>query len=146
MTGTKPYRLALQEMRTPKPDKAKAFELLTEALNKNDPYAAYAIATWYLFGVHVRKNYAKGVGLLEIAAEKNIPSALFDLAVSCETGKGIKVNKKRAYELYVRAALWGDKQATYEVGRCLCYGIGTPRNLRFADIWLYRAETLGIVD
>ncbi|GEP52853.1 hypothetical protein RSO01_00190 [Reyranella soli] len=66
----------------------------------------------------------KGTELLRQAAAENVPSALYDLAVSYEKGIGTKKNTRKAYELYLRAAIWGDKQSYHEVGRCLFYGIG----------------------
>ena len=76
--------------------------------------------------------------------KQNIPEALFDLAVSYEKGAGVRKSERKAYHLYVRAALWGDKQAIHEVGRCLFYGIGAKRDRRLADVWLARAEALGV--
>jgi TPR repeat protein len=52
-------------------------------------------------------------------------------------------SEKRAYEHYLRAAVWGEEQSVYEVGRCLFYGIGVARDRRLAQIWYDRAETLG---
>lgn len=123
-----------------KPDTERALMLLNRAVGRGDASSAYALATWYLHGTHVRKNFGRGAALLQQAARANIPEALYDLAVSYEKGAGITRSKKTAYELYLRAALWGDKQAVRSVGRCLYYGIGVTQNRRHADIWLDRAE------
>jgi uncharacterized protein len=82
--------------------------------------------------------------LLRQAAKENIPDALYDLAVSYEKGVGVRKSEKKAYELYVQAAVWGEKQSFHEVGRCLYYGIGAERDRRLALIWLDRAKSFGI--
>jgi TPR repeat protein len=125
------------------PDIPKALRLLQRIAAKGDPNAAVALATWYHFGEHVEKDIAKAVDLLKVAATANVPIALYNLAVSYEEGEGIRKSEKRAYEHYLRAAVWGEEQSVYEVGRCLFYGIGVARDRRLAQIWLDRAEALG---
>ncbi len=46
--------------------------------------------------------------------------------------------------LYLRAALEGETQSLYEVGRCYYYGIGVSRDRAIARVWLDRAESLGV--
>jgi TPR repeat protein len=60
-------------------------------------------------------------------------------------GVGINKNIKKAFEHYLKAALLGDRQAIYEVGRCIYYGLGVSKNLSIASIWLEHAERNGIV-
>lgn len=74
------------------------------------------------------------------AIKDNYSSAYFDLAVCYETGNGIKKSDRKVFECYLNAALAGDRQAVYEVGRCYYYGIGISKNKRMADIWLRQAE------
>jgi TPR repeat protein len=66
------------------------------------------------------------------------------LAICYETGQGINENKKKAFEYYLIAALEGDKQSVYEVGRCYYYGIGIKKNMVIGRIWLDKAQKLGI--
>lgn len=40
----------------------------------------------------------------------------------------------RAAEYYLRAALAGDAQAIYEIGRCYFYGIGVSKDRRQAKV------------
>ena len=84
--------------------------------------------------------------LLKRAADKNVADACYDLAVSYEKPEGVAANLEKAFELYVKAALHGDNQSFHEVGRCYYYGIGVPSNKTLADIWLEKAEELGITD
>jgi len=81
---------------------------------------------------------------LREAANDDISDALYDLAVCHEMGVGIKQNLRMAAESYLNAALLGDGQSTYEVGRCCFYGIGFEENRRVARIWLYHARRMGI--
>ena len=145
MPDSKSFDAATREMLKKQPDAKRGLRLMRQALAKGDARAAYALATWHLFGANgVEKDYRRAAELLTQAAEQNIPEALYDLAVSYGKGAGVRKSERRAYHLYVRAALWGDKQAIYEVGRCLFYGVGTKRDRRLADIWLARAEALGV--
>lgn len=60
------------------------------------------------------------------------------------TGKGVVKNARKAFELYLRAALHGEQQSVYEVGRCYYHGVGVARDRHLARIWLDRAAELGI--
>lgn len=141
------HKQALKIMYSSNPDFEKAKKLLILAAEKNDYIAIYALGTWHFSGVHgFIENKAEAIRLWEIAAAKKVPEALFDLAVSYETGIGIKVNLRKAFSLYVDAALRGDHQAVFAVGRCYFYGIGTSKNKLLADIWFDKAEELGVFE
>ena len=121
------------------------FDLLTKAFEEeNDFRAAYAIATWYLHGKFVKKDIKEGIKYLKIAAKNKIPLALYDLAISYEEGLGVKKNKRKAFKCYMKAVLEGEKQSIFEVGRCYYYGIGVKKDKKIADIWLEKAEELGL--
>lgn len=84
-----------------------------------------------------------GVKLLKIAATLQVPEAIFDLAVCYESGKGVNKSPKKAFELYLIAALNGDLDSMVSVGRCYYYGIGIEKNIRISKIWLDKAQGLG---
>lgn len=140
------YLRALNEMRSKAPRLDVAWSMLEEALNEGSADAAYAMATWYLHGMHVRKNASKAVALLEIGSTAGIPSAKYDLAICYENGKGVVKNLKKAFSLYVEAALRGESSSIYEVGRCYFYGIGTRQDRTVARLWLDRAREVGITE
>jgi TPR repeat protein len=144
MIETKLVKAVRRELRKTKPNIAQALKELQRASDKGDASAAYALGTWHLHGKHVKVDMRRGAVLLKQAAAANIPEALYDLAVCYEKGAGVRESEKKAYELYLRAALWGDRQSIYEVGRCLFYGIGADRNRRLARFWLTRAKSLGL--
>src|SRR4051812_48929903 len=138
------FNKSTTELLKEKPNEQLAVKLMEESHNLGFAKASYAIGTWYLHGVHYKKNLKKGIQYIKIAVKENIPEALFDLAVSYESGLGITKNEKKAFEYYLRAALKGDKEATAELGRLYYYGIGVNKNKILADIWLERAEDLAV--
>jgi TPR repeat protein len=144
MIGDILYKKALTEASKDNPDIDRVLNLLNEAIKKENPRAFYALGSWYLHGKNVKKDFKKAVTLLKKAADKNISSANFDLAICYETGVGAKKDDKKAFECYLKAALEGDKQAYYEVGRCYYYGIGITKDEKIGNIWLDKAQSLGI--
>lgn len=137
------YKMALDEIKKESPDIPLVLTLLNESMDSGYSESAYALATWYLFGNHVEKDWNKAVFLLKKASREKHPSALYDLAVCYEEGKGVKKDEKEAFQLYLQGALRRDKQSFHEVGRCYYYGIGIEKDRDLADIWLERAEELG---
>ncbi|MDR1346717.1 MAG: sel1 repeat family protein [Bacteroidales bacterium] len=122
----KATKLALQDEYNSK----EVIELLVTAIEKyRNGKAAYALATWYFFGKHMRKNYKKAFDLIQIAVEQE-PSQLscYNIAVSYESGKGTVKNLEKAFHYYLLSALYGYKPAVLEVGRCFYYGIGIAKN------------------
>lgn len=140
MKGDIFYNKALKEANSKRPQLNIAYELLSKAHELGNYKATYAIATWYLFGKHLRKDYKKAFTLLKLASEGNLPDAFYDLAVCYEMGKGVKSNKRQAFLNYLSAALTGDKQSVYEVGRCYYYGIGINKNIEMSRRWLDAAK------
>ena len=118
----------------------RALPLLRAAADCGHAMAAHALATWYIHGIGVRKNFRVAVALEEVAARAGIPEAVFNLAFAYETGRGAKKDGAKALKLYRRAATLGDKDAIYEVGRCIFYGIGTGKNERLGRKWIERSQ------
>jgi TPR repeat protein len=120
----------------------KSLNLLNELHCQGDLRATYAIGTWYLHGSAVTpRNIVKALKMIRAAAKGGVADAAFDLAICYEKGAGVQKSLMRAFEWYVRAALLGDMQATYEVGRMYFYGLGVPRNRRLSSFWLEKAES-----
>ncbi len=146
MTLSKDYVAALWEAQRKGGDLKKAYKLLNNAYKAGDERATYALGTWYLYGRDdlVEKNLTRAVALLREAAEANHPDALHDLAVCYAKGAGVRRSDSKAAELYLRAALHGDKQSAYETGRCYWHGTGVQRDRRVARVWLDYAEQFDI--
>ncbi len=140
------YDEALAEMRSNSADVFKAFALLTRADAAGDARATYALATWYLHGRSpiVEPDLAKAISLLQVAANAGVPDALYDMGVSYEKGESGQPDFVRAFRSYLAAALRGEEQSIYEVGRCYHYGIGVNVDREVAEIWLQRAAELEI--
>lgn len=141
-SGGAEYKRALREARKENVDQKLVLRLLESSIEKGNLDATYALATWYLFGKGVKRNYYKATELLSKCTDAN-SSASYDLAICYEKGKGVEMNKVKAFELYSQSALQGDSQAFYEVGRCFFYGIGTMRNRIIGNLWIREAEVRG---
>ncbi|MBD5655917.1 MAG: sel1 repeat family protein [Candidatus Eremiobacteraeota bacterium] len=134
------------EMRGGQRDVSKAKVLLESALADGDARAAYALGSWCIDGDRLPRDLERARALFSIAAEAKIGYALFDLAIMTEKGEGGVRDLRKAFELYVDAALHGDTQSVFEVGRCYRYGIGIAEDHALAEIWRDRAEELGVYD
>jgi TPR repeat protein len=139
------YDSAMSHMRSENPNTRDIVATLRQAIDAGSPRAAYALATWYLYGKDdvVPQDYGEALRLLRIAAEVHIPAALYDLAVCYANGEGVEQDWDRAFELYLQAALHGDDDAVFKVGQSYFYGRGVAEDRRIADIWLDRAHELG---
>lgn len=144
MKGDRLYNKALFEAKLGN-DKV-AFDLLEKSAKYKNSKAYYALATWYLHGKYVKKDVYTGNYYLRLSAELKNPDAFFNLGISYEKGAGIDKNEDKAFECYLQASLRGHKQSCYEVGRCYYYGIGIKEDKDMAEIWLERAEELGITE
>lgn len=134
--NTAPYEAAFKEIQGEEPDWERAYRHLVRAHKAGDARATYAIGTWYLHGQYLPKRRQKGLAYIRKAADQGIAPAMFDLAVALETGDGVRKSSSRAAESYLKAALLGDREAMYETGRCLYYGIGIAQDRRLARIFL----------
>lgn len=119
---------------------SRALPLLREAAAGGHGLALHALATWYIHGVGVRRNYRKAVVLERAAARRGVSAALFNLGFAYESGQGVEKNLRRAFHFYRRAADLGDRDAAQEVGRCLYYGIGVRRDVDHARKWLHKGD------
>jgi len=140
-----PYEKALAEATGPTPNWREVLKLLRRAIKQGSYEATYALATWHIFGKepYVKKDIREAIRLLRIAASGGITEALLDLGYSYEAGIGNRKNSKLAFEYYLKAAIRGNGQSIFEVGRLLWEGTGTERNRRLANIWFDRAWELG---
>ena len=137
-------KAAYDEMEKDDPDHQKVETLLREEAKGGNPIAKYGLGSWYLHGAHhFQKDVAKGIKLIEEAAEERVPKACYDLAYGFESGKGGEKNLKMAFKYYLLAALYGDSESYVHVGRCYADGIGVEKNEELADCWWERAESLG---
>ncbi len=136
------YNQALKMMDGERPDISNVINKLNQAIELGSAQAAYALATWYLHGEHVDQDRKLAEELLKFSSGKNFSDACFDYATLLEKEK----NLDKAFEMYVKAALYGDADAFYEVGRMYYYGIGCVQNKDLSEVWLNKAQQLGVID
>lgn len=139
--GDKLYYKALHLAEQEDYDYHDVLHLLSESIKLGNKKASYALATWYLNGFHVRKNFKKAFPLLQFAIQGGpengfvlYKDALTDIAVCYELGNGVKKDKHKAYYYYFLAALNGDIQAKQELSRCLYYGIGITKDVELSSL------------
>lgn len=137
------YEEALELTRRKKYDRHTVLEKLRFASEMGDDRAIYALATWYLFGENVEKDYIKAAELLVEAVNLGNTDAMFDLAISYEKGFGVEADERKAFLLYLEAALRGNVSAIYEVSRCYWYSIGVNKDEKVANLFYDRAIDLG---
>lgn len=119
---------------------ARVIPLLRAAAGAGHAMASHALATWYIHGIGLRKNFAAAVELEKVAARAGIVEAIYNLAFSYESGRGVAKDPREALRLYRRAARLGDTDAMYEVGRCLFYGVGAPENRQLGRKWIAKSR------
>lgn len=103
--------------------------------------AAYELGIYYLHGFGVKADIKKALGYLERAAKKGHADAAALAAQLYERGTyGVKMNPKKAFDLYLIAAEQGNEEAIWNVLYGYLEGIGTRRNLEKACRWLAIAE------
>lgn len=123
------------------PDLKSAYDLLVRCSEKGDPRATYALASWYLFGNEiVQKDEEHGILLIKTLENSNISEALFDLAVAYDYGKGVRKNSKRAFSLYMRAALLGDLSACDQIAQYYAEGKIVAADKRLSQAWALRSK------
>lgn len=129
------YLAALRYAQKEPADYEAAARLLLMASNLRSAEADYALATWFLFGRHFKKDVKKATVLLKRAQRAGNPDACYDLAVSYDKGIGVPKDRARAFELYLEGAMRGDLLSCEQVARCFSNGCGVKKNRVLADLW-----------
>ena len=76
----------------------------------------------------------------EMVLGLNNPDAFLKLASQYYTGDGVKKDKKKAFEYYMKAAQLGSDEGAAEVGACYLNGDGIEQNDSQAFVWLFRSK------
>ncbi|EXX54381.1 uncharacterized protein OCT59_023555 [Rhizophagus irregularis] len=121
----------------------KAFELYYTAAELKNMVAQLDIATMYIFGSGIEKNYDKAFELINNLAASDIPSAVEKLGFCYYNGIGTDINKEKAFKLYQDAADLGNSHGIYSLGCCYHCGIGTSLNKKKAFDLYEEAAYLG---
>ena len=124
-------------------DYKKSMEYYMEADHKGWLDATYQIGVYYFFGFGVEKDVYKALGYFERAAQKGHAEAAAWAGQIYERGiDGVKVNHKKAFNLYMIAASQGNEEAMWYVIQGYYLGQGTKKNLEKAVKWFEEADAL----
>ena len=105
--------------------------------------ATYELGRYYMHGFGVKEDTKKALSYLERAAKKGHADAAAVAAQLYERGTfGVKVNHKRAFNLYLIAAEQGNEEAIWYVIDGYLEGKGTEADYEKALGWLEIAEEL----
>lgn len=85
-------------------NKPEACALYKSCADGGDKVAQYNYAVMKLLGDGVDINVEEGIRYLQLSADQSYPSALHALALRYAAGDGVAMDKKKAFELYRKAA------------------------------------------
>jgi tetratricopeptide (TPR) repeat protein len=142
--------LALQELGTiyghgigvPK-DPVRARFYYEIAVEKNYAPAMVSLGEQYELGQGSAADPKKAYGYYKRAADLGNPRGITKVAMFTEKGIAVAKNPKQARELYEKGATMGDDVAMMQMARVCLHGIGGPRDLTKAKIWLDAAGEAG---
>ena len=126
---------------------AQDYEKSREYLEKADRLgyldATYELGRYYMHGFGVKEDTKKALSYLERAAKKGHSDAAAVAAQMYERGTyGVKINQKKAFNLYLIAAEQGNEEAIWYVLDGYLEGNGTKVDYEKALEWLEVAEEL----
>jgi len=100
------------------------------------PEAQNALAKLYFQGIGTPRNYRESLKWYEKVSQQNDPEALQNMGYIYTNGLGgVRVNLKKAYSLYLRAANLGDVSSQYFLGHFYVKGLGVEKNNVQALMW-----------
>lgn len=133
-------RISLREQ-----NKKESTGSLDDLASKNDPNAQYQMGFNLFHGVNGwRQSVHRGVAWLNKSADQGNVNALHLLGTTYAYGyEGIKIDKKKAYEYYLRAAKLGFGPSQNNLGWAYYKGHGVKKNLYEAIYWVTKATERG---
>ncbi|CRX38581.1 SEL1-like repeat protein [Estrella lausannensis] len=129
-------------------NKAEACALYKRCADRGDSRAQYTYAQMKLRGEGVEIDMEEGIHYLHLAADQNHPSAQHTLANRYATGDGLPLDKKKAFELYKKAAeISKHGKSMFQVARMYEAGDGIERDIpkahQYYILAFRRKEALG---
>ncbi len=106
----------------------------------------HAMGIRHLDGRGVRQDDAQAMAWFRRAADQGYAPAQYNLAGMYRDGRGVAKSDEHmaiAASLYLQAAQQGLADAQYMLGLMHTTGVGTPRDLRQAELWWQRAADQG---
>lgn len=125
----------------------KAFAMFSEAAGKGDPEAMFELGKLYEKGIGTDQDIAKALALYQKSADLGFADAINDLGFLYYQGAaGQKPDKKKAVELFLKAADLRHPQAMYNVAALIDDGVVPGKNADDAGHYLYAALRTGVKD
>ncbi|MFM1975517.1 MAG: hypothetical protein RL145_363 [Pseudomonadota bacterium] len=141
MIDSSAYIDALAEAKSPTCDDARVIFLLEQAHNEGDDRATYALAQcsrYGSFGYPIDPQ--KAHDLTKNLENSSIAEAIFNLARDYDLGHCVRANPKKAFALYISAALLGDAESCMQVAQYFNRGEIVPINKTIAKAWKDRSK------
>lgn len=141
MIDSSAYLDALAEAKSPRPDGPQVISLLERAHLEGDDRATYALAQCSRYG-----NFGypidpqKAHDLTKTLENSNIAEAIFNLARDYDIGHCVRANPKKAFSLYMCAALLGDAESCAQIAQYFGRGEIVPLNKKTAKAWKARSK------
>lgn len=125
----------------------KAFAMFTEAAGKGDPEAMFELGKLYEKGIGTNQDFGKALALYQQSADRGFADAINDLGFLYYQGAtGLKADKKKAVELFLKAADLRHPQAMYNVAALIDDGVVPGKTPQDAGHYLYAALRTGVKD
>ena len=106
---------------------------------QGDPEALNALANAYANGQGVAQNIPEAIRLYQLAADRGLAPAQFNLGMMHELGRGVKADLANAFKFYLKAAEQGFAPAQFNVGNMYASGLGVKQDYLEAALWFRQA-------
>ncbi|OYU75785.1 MAG: hypothetical protein CFE32_12940 [Alphaproteobacteria bacterium PA3] len=141
MIDSSAYIDALAEAQSTTREDARVISLLEQACEEGDDRATYALAQCSRYGSFgYPLDTQKAHNLTKTLENSNIAEAIFNLARDYDIGHCVRADPKKAFALYMSAALLGDAESCAQVAQYFNRGEIVPLNRKIAKAWKARSK------
>ncbi len=116
-----------------------AYTFYKQAADLDNPVGLYNVGLYFL----TKNDTPKALESLEKARACHYSPAIMLLGEMRQQGKGVRKNRKKAFRLFLEAALQNDVEAFNAVAACYAKGTGVRKNLEKAREYYQKSADLG---
>ena len=116
---------------------------LLKSAEQGDLHAQHKLASLYLKGIGVVKDYDQAAKWFRCAAERGYARSQFELALRYSNGQGVLQDFSQAAAWYRKAAEQGNADAQNNLGSLYLSGQGVEKNSAEAAAWFRKAAEQG---
>ncbi len=136
-------------------DFKKALEYYEKAVQGNDAAAQLRLASFYDRGIdlvpgddkiEIQRNDAAALQLYRLAAQNNVPLAIYNVGAFYEAGRAVDRDMTKAFTLYLQSAISGLAFGMQKTGVYYLNGAGTQKDPVAAAGWFARSAAAGLPD